>query len=137
MSTLGVAVSKMNREYKLLKDLNSSLMALEAECLGKIGEFGFTQQDIKRSREVITDFIEHVLSELNKESGVVDLQSLVAKMKSDVKPISDWEEDMQRVLAQLTKGYGVSKDDLYVLEDMISMLDDDFAKDIKSMYFRY
>lgn len=137
MSTLSVAVSKMNREYKLLKDLNSSLIALEAECLGKVKEFGFTQQDINKSREIITDFIKRVLSELNKENGMADLQSLVAKMKSDVKPISDWEEDMQRVLAQLTKGDGVSKDDLYVLEDMISILDEDFAKDIKNMYFRY
>ena len=137
MSNLGSITGYLGREQTLLRDINSALMTLEAEALGQVADFGFSREDLSRSKQTLTDFISRLRAAL-EENAVsrteIDLQSLVFRIKSGYKAHEDWKEDLDRLLSQLQTTGQVDEEMLRVLEDILSLLDSEFVEDLRRLY---
>jgi hypothetical protein len=137
MSKLGSLSGHLDREEQRLRDLNWALLTLEANTLGKTAEFGVDEVEVERSRQVLLDFAQRLQEALSaRESTEGDMQSLVVRIRSGMKPLDDWREDLERLVHHLQTSVQVSDDLFPVLEDILSLLDTEFAEDLRRLYAR-
>ena len=136
MSDLGSLAGKAEREQLLLSRLNDAVIALEIDALGKAKELSLTEEQIEESRRELTDFIDRLRSELERKETTADLHSLVARIRTGIKPLEDWHEDLANLSNQLSKSEPVKVEDLPVLEQVLSLLDAEFTDDLKRLYAR-
>ena len=52
-----------------------------------------------------------------------------------MKPVEDWIEDLERLIEHLQNNRIVD-DDVVVIEDILSLLDDQFTEDLRRLYLR-
>lgn len=136
MSSLGSISGHLEREQQLLRELNTALIALEADTLGRTSDFGLSDEDVSRSRQTLLDFTVRLRSALDRESTSVDLQPLVHRLKSGMKPLEDWREDFDRLVKELQSGDQLRDEFLPILEDVLSLLDSEFTEDLRRLYAR-
>ena len=136
MSKLGSLSGNLGRERKLLHDLNNALLTIEANSLGKAKQFGFTKNDINNSRFILQEFTARLREVLTQEQISTDLQPLVHRIKSGIKPLEDWIEDLEIIESKLVNKSPVDEDSLPILEDVLSLLDLEFTEDLRRLYVR-
>jgi len=136
MSTLGSLSGQLEREEQRLRELNLALIALEAQVLGHAADFGLSEEEVERSRQKLSDFVVRLRAALDQEAPQVDFQSLVHRMKSSIKPIEDWREDLDALACQLQLKEQLKDEVLPVLEDILSLLDAEFTQDLRRLYNR-
>lgn len=136
MSTLGSLSGQLEREEERLRELNLALIALEAQSLGHTADFGLSKEDVERSRQMLADFVVRFRTALDQESPRMDVHSLVHRVKSGIKPIEDWREDLDVLTAQLQTKESLKGEALPVLEDVLSLLDTEFTEDLRRLYNR-
>jgi hypothetical protein len=134
MSTLGSLSGRLGREGELLHQFNESLLVLEADALGRQEAFDFSEAATNKARKFILDFVERLHLELIQEAPKADFQSLVFRLSSGMKPIEDWLEDLERVSRLLRTGGPLDPEIIPVLEDILSILDSNFADDLRRLY---
>ena len=101
MSTLGFVSGHLEREQQLLRELNSALLAQEAEALGRASDLGFSEEDVSKSRQILGEFVIRLRAALDQETTTTDIQSLVHRIKSGMKPLEDWREDLDALTNKL------------------------------------
>jgi hypothetical protein len=136
MSSLGSISGHLEREQQLLRELNTALIALEADALGRTSDFGLSYEDVSRSRQTLLDFTARLRSALDQKSTSVDLQPLVYRLKSGMKPLEDWQEDFDRLVKELQARDHLEDEVLPILEDVLSLLDSEFTEDLRRLYAR-
>lgn len=136
MSTLSSISNYLGREQQLLRELNNALIALEAEALGHGADFGLTPKEISESRQKLLDFVVRLGAAIDQETSSIDLQAVVNRLKSGIKPVEDWKEDLNIIAKDLqTKGQ-LPSSRLPILESILSLLDSEFTEDLKHLYAR-
>lgn len=136
MSTLSSISNYLEREQQLLRELNNALIALEAEALGHVADFGLTPKEITESHQKLLDFVVRLRSALEQETSSVDLQAVVNRLKSGIKPVDDWKEDLSIIATDLRKEGQLPLSKLPILESILSLLDSEFTEDLKHLYAR-
>lgn len=136
MSKLGSLSGNLGRERKLLRDLNNALLTIETNSLGKAKQFGFTKNDINKSRSILQEFTARLREVLTQEQISTDLQPLVHRIKSGIKPLEDWIEDLEIIESKLVSKSPVDEESLPILEDVLSLLDLEFTEDLRRLYVR-
>lgn len=136
MSTLGSIAGQLDQGQQLLRELNAALIVLEAHILGRAADFGFTEEDVAVSRSRLIEFAERLRTALGDDTTSADLQSLVYRIKSGMKPLDDWKADLDALVKHLHSDRDVPDDLLRVLEDVLSLLDTEFADDLRRLYAR-
>lgn len=136
MSTLGFVSGHLEREQQLLRELNSALLAQEAEALGRASDLGFSEEDVSKSRQILCEFVIRLRAALTLETTTTDIQSLVHRIKSGMKPLEDWREDLDALTNKLQTTETLTDEDLPTLEDILSLLDSEFAEDLQRLYSR-
>jgi len=53
-----------------------------------------------------------------------------------MKPLEDWKADLDELVKHLSSGRDIPDDLLRVLEDVLSLLDTEFADDLRRLYAR-
>ena len=134
MSSLGYISGKADRDQRLLSKLNEAVIALEADAVGKREQFPLSDEDIRQSRETLSDFAERLRKELQSPSASPDIETLASRIRSGMKPVQDWLDDLSSLSVQLCSGQKVKLEDLPILEEVLSLLDDDFAQDLRRLY---
>ena len=135
MRDLGAISTKLQREGELLKRLNDALLILEVDALGRISEVDISSEDVIKSRKFILEFAQRLCSVLKQEAPSIDLAPIVNHFKSGMKPVEDWIEDLERLIEHLQNNRVVD-DDVVVIEDILSLLDDQFTEDLRRLYLR-
>ena len=135
MRDLGAISTKLQREGELLKRLNDALLTLEVDALGRISELDISSEDVIKSRKFIIEFAQRLCSVLKQEAPSIDLAPVVNHFKSGMKPVEDWIEDLERLIEHLQNNRIVD-DDVVVIEDILSLLDDQFTEDLRRLYLR-
>ncbi len=135
MRDLGAISTKLQREGELLKRLNDALLILEVDALGRISEVDISSEDVIKSRKFIIEFAQRLCSVLKQEAPSIDLAPIVNHFKSGMKPVEDWIEDLERLIEHLQNNRIVD-DDVVVIEDILSLLDDQFTEDLRRLYLR-
>ena len=135
MRDLGAISTKLQREGELLKRLNDALLILEVDALGRISELDISSEDVIKSRKFIIEFAQRLCSVLKQEAPSIDLAPIVNHFKSGMKPVEDWIEDLERLIEHLQNNRIVD-DDVVVIEDILSLLDDQFTEDLRRLYLR-
>ena len=136
MSSLSSISNYLGREQQLLRELNNALIALEAEALGRAADFGLTEKDISESRQKLLDFVVRLRSALDQETSSVDIQAMVNRLKSGMKPVDDWKDDLSVLATDLQKKSQLPASRLPILEAILSLLDNEFTEDLKHLYAR-
>lgn len=136
MSKLGFVSGHLEREQQLLRELNSALLALEAEALGRTADLGFSDEDVSISRQILHGFVSRLEAALTQESTPTDIQFLVHRIKNDKKPLDDWQEDLNLLVTKLQASEQLGDEALPILEDILSLLDSEFAEDLQRLYSR-
>lgn len=136
MSTLGSLTGKAEREQRLLTRLNDAVITLEVDALGKTKELQVTEEQVAQSRRELADFVTRLQAELREEQATTDLGSLAYRIRTGTKPFEDWHEDLAKLKQFLVKAQPVCLEHLPVLEQVLSLLDAEFADDLKRLYAR-
>jgi len=136
MSTLSSISNYLGREQQLLRELNNALIALEAEALGRAADFGLTEKNISESRQTLLDFVIRLRSALDQDTSSVDIQAMVRRLRSGMKPVDDWKEDLSALAEDLQKKGQLSPGRFPILEAILSLLDSEFTEDLKHLYAR-
>jgi hypothetical protein len=136
MSTLGSISGHLGREQLLLRELNSALLALEVDALGRTSDFGLSNEDVLRSRQTLLDFVVRLRAALQQGSTSIDIQPLVQRLKSGMKPSEDWCDDLDILVEKLRLNGKLEDNILPILEDVLSLLDIEFTEDLKRLYSR-
>lgn len=134
MSQLGSLMGNAERELRLLSQLNEAVINLEVAALGKSKDFCLTDEEIQQSRRELSQFVSKLQVELQQDSCTGDLYSLGFRIKTGMKSLQDWKEDLAELSRQLAKTDPVKLEDLPILEDILSLLDNDFADDLRRLY---
>jgi hypothetical protein len=135
MSTLGSLAGHLDQSQHLLRELNAALIVVQADLLGRAADFSFTEGDIASSRSRLAEFAERLHAALEDEPAAADLQSLIHRLESGIKPVEDWKADLAMLATQLSSGQSEA-DALRALEDVLPLLDTDFADDLRRLYAR-
>lgn len=135
MSTLGSLAGQLDQGQQLLRELNTALIVVEADILGRTADFGFTEADVSASQARLLDFAERLHAALDDDAASADLQSLVHRIRSGSKPAEDWKADLVLLAKDLRAG-DYDGEALRVLEDVLSLLDTEFAEDLRRLYAR-
>lgn len=136
MSTLGSVSGKAQREQRLLGKLNEALLALEVDALGRCAEFDITEDEVQKSRHVLLEFASRLRSELGTQITSTDFRSLVGRLRTGMKPLDDWREDLDGLIGVLITGRRLDEEALPILEELLSLLDEEFSRDLKRLYRR-
>lgn len=136
MNELGAVSGKLQREVELLRELNNALLVIEASVLDRSSDFGFSSGDVLKSREFLLDFAKRLCSALKQESPPLHLQPIVEHLKSGMKPLEDWIEDLEGLIKQIQSNHKPTDDSLAILEDILSLLDSQFSEDLQRLYAR-
>jgi Sec7-like guanine-nucleotide exchange factor len=136
MNDLGAVSGKLQREVELLRELNNALLVIEASALEKGSDFGFSPDDVLKSRGFLVDFIKRLCSALKQESSPSHLQPIIDHLKSGMKPIKDWIDDLGALNEQLQADEKLTDDSLATLEEILSLLDSQFTGDLQRLYAR-
>lgn len=136
MSTLGFVSGYLEREQQLLRQLNLALLALEAEALGRANDLGFSAEEVFKGRQILEDFVARLRVALDEEITSTDFQSLVHRIKSGIKDLQDWREDLDALMSQLQNPDQFGDQALPVLEEILSLLDNEFTEDLQRLYSR-
>ncbi len=134
MSKLGSLAGKAEREQRLLSRLNEAVINLEVAALGKNEEFSLTDDQLRQSRQELAEFVAKLQSELQQDKSTADLQSLGFRIKTGMKALEDWQEDLTILSEQLSRPEPIKLEDLPILEDILSLLDNEFANDLRRLY---
>ena len=134
MSQLGSLTGNAEREQRLLSRLNEAVINLEIAALGKSREFSLTDDQIEQSRRELSEFVAKLRTELQQDSSTGDLYSLGFRINTGIKPLEDWKEDLTELSKQLAKPEPTRLEDLPILEDILSLLDNEFADDLRRLY---
>lgn len=137
MSKLGFVSGHLEREQQLLRELNSALLALEAEALGKTVDLGFSHEDVLSSRQILHNFVSRLEAALKEDNAIpTDIQVLVNRIKNHKKPLQDWQQDLEKLGLILQASEQLRDADMPILEDILSLLDSQFAEDLQRLYSR-
>jgi DNA invertase Pin-like site-specific DNA recombinase len=135
MRDLGAISTKLQREGELLKRLNDALLILEVDALGRTSELNISSEDVIKSRKSIIEFAQRLCSVLKQETPSIDLTPIVDHFKSGMKPVEDWIQDLEKLIEHLQNNR-IADDDVVVIEDILSLLDDQFTEDLRRLYLR-
>ncbi len=135
MSQLGSLSGKIQREIELLRTLNDSLLILQVHALGRDSELDISLEDVTRSYQFIIDFATRLSSALKEQTRVLDFEPLIHHFESGMKPIEDWIEDLETLIRQL-KTDELDYETVVILEEILSLLDEQFTEDFRMLYFR-
>jgi hypothetical protein len=136
MNELASVSGKLQREVETLRELNNALLVIEASALERASDFGFSSEDVSKSQKFITDFALRLLSVLKEEDRPLYLQSIIDHLKSGIKPLEDWIEDLEKIAKEINLNKKLTDDSLATLEDLLSLLDNQFAEDLQRLYAR-
>jgi hypothetical protein len=137
MSKLGFVSGHLEREQQLLRELNSALLALEAESLGKTADLGFSKEDVSSSREILHNFVSRLEVSLSADRpSPSDIQSLVRRIESHKKPLEDWKQDLSELAGVLQNAEQLKGRAMEALEDILVLLDNEFVEDFQRLYSR-
>lgn len=137
MSKLGFVSGHLDREQQLLRELNSALLALEAEALGKTVDLGFSDEDVLNSRQILHNFVSRLDAALGEDKATpTDIQVLVHRIKNHKKPLEDWQQDLKELANRLQASEQLKDEGMLILEDIISLLDNEFVEDLQRLYYR-
>lgn len=136
MNELGAVSGKLQREVEILRELNNALLIIETSALDRSSDFGFSPDDVSKSQGFLLDFVRRFCSALKQESPPLHLQPIVDHLKSGMKPIKDWTEDLEGLIEQIQSKKKLTDDSLAILEDILSLLDTQFTDDLQRLYAR-
>lgn len=136
MSELGSITGKLHREEQFLRKLNEALLVLEADTLGRSSDFNFSSQQISESRAFLVDFAQRLCFVLKQQSPSIDLLPVIRHLRSGMKPVEDWIEDLEELIHQLQGTEKLTYEVFSILEEILSLLDSEFADDLQRLYSR-
>lgn len=136
MSEVGSISGKLQREVEVLRALNDALLVIEADALGRSSDFGYSDDEISKSRHFLVDFASRLCSVLKQQSQSIDLQPVVHHLKSGMKPVEDWIEDLEALIHKIQSNEKLANEGLVALEDILSLLDTEFTEDLQRLYTR-
>jgi len=127
----------LEREQQLLRELNTAVLALEAEALGITDELGFSDEDVLSSRLILHNFINRLEAALVQgQATPTDIQVLIHRIKNNKKPLQDWQQDIKELAERLQTFAQLTDVDMPILEEILSLLDSEFAEDLQRLYSR-
>lgn len=136
MSELAALAGGLEWEQRQLRELSSAMLALESESLGKAETLGIDPREISTARASMREFVSRLLRALNLGNPPPEVEPLVDLVKSTPKPVEDWIQDLARLSRDLEAGGPARPESLPVIEELLSLLDDDFVSELHRLYDR-
>lgn len=134
MSNLATASGRLDWEQRQLRELNTALLAMEAEALDRADRMGFTPIQIQTGRRILSEFIDNLNKAILGDEPAAPFQSLAEKLKSSPIPFDDWKADLQSLGRGLELTKPIEERFIPVIEELLSLLDSDFALELNRLY---
>ena len=136
MSSLGFTSGQLEREQHALHRLNSAAIALQADALGMRARLGIDDEALADARVTMREFAEKLRDALVADKDELSLRALIARVKASPKPLSDWVEDLSKLIVTLRGAASVSVPQTAVLDDLVRLIDAGVTEDLYRLYGR-
>jgi hypothetical protein len=137
MSTIGYISGNLEHSKDQLRNLSSAMLILEAASTGQLEKLNFSHEDYEKSRSIVKDFAMSLRDLLNSgETFGSGLESLISEIKSDAKMPDDWHEDLNNLVLKMDCEDIPTKDDLSIMNKVVSFIDTRFANNLRRLYSR-
>lgn len=136
MSDLAAMSGHMAWEERQLRDLNSWLLAVESDSLGRAPSIGVSPSEIATARVALREFVAKLQAALLSTQASSELESVADLLKSSPHPASDWVEDLKELDSGLGASGPLAVKLLPILEELLDLLDSEFSNGLRRLYGR-
>jgi len=134
MSDISSLGSHVDEEGEMLRSLSSAVLRIQAAALGDLELLQITQEQVEQARATVLDFLTRLLDALQKGVEDAALQPLVVALEEGPKPHEDWVEDLRQLRDMVSTKGQVPEAALRPIEDVLTLITDDYARSIRALY---
>jgi hypothetical protein len=134
MSEMSSLSSHIEEEALVLRELSDSITKIQAAALGDLGILDISEDEVKKARQIVIDFIKQLLSALEGNVRNPAIQVLISTIDNGPIPKEDWIADLKNLYQTLEDEKLDSDSILEPIEDILAILSDDYAESIKALY---
>lgn len=136
MSELAAMSGHMAWEERQLRDLNSWLLAVESDSLGRSAQVGVSFAEVVEARKALSEFVIKLEAALVAAPGSTELEPVADLLRSSPHPTTDWIEDLNLLSSRLQGKDPVPVEMLPILEELLGLLDSEFSSGLRRLYGR-
>jgi hypothetical protein len=137
MSTLSAISGKLAREAQRHRKFTLALINLRIQASGRVTKLGLQEKDFEESRKTLLDIVVSLREALDQELPEMDFEPLLRRMKKGKKSIEDWRKDLDAVATELQLGEPITDKAFLILDDVLELIDAEFAQDLNRLRNRY
>ena len=139
MSMLSALSSHLDQEGQLLQTLNDAVICVQAAILGDLDLLEISEEKLRQASATLIEFLEKLKLALEKTSDDPTISVLVENIRHESdKSVPEWKEDIQKLTASLReRKFEGDPSLLQIIEDILNLLNEDYSKAVKALYFRY
>ncbi len=139
MSLISGLSNQIDQEGKLLRELNDSVLCLQAQALDDLELLGISSDRVENASIVLKNFLTELKGALEKPSYDTTISMLIENMlhKSD-NTADDWKNDIQDLIDSIDgKKLSDNINLLQAVEDILNLLHADYSEAVKALYYRH
>ena len=130
MSRSSFLASSLEAEFKVLAPVNDAMINLKLYNFGRAGDLGINTEDILKSKEIISNFLNGILMWLNEKRGNAAFYFVYRILQSGRKSPEEWRESIQKLTKTIQYNNEITDHDIELLEDLLSQIEERINSEI-------
>ena len=123
MSRSSFLASSLEAEFKVLSPVNDAMIILKLYSFRRAGDLAINTEDILKSKEIISNFLNEILNWLNEERGNPAFYFVFRILQSGRKSPDEWKESLHKLIKNLQYNNEITDHDIELLEDLLSQIE--------------
>ena len=133
MSRSSFLASSLEAEFKVLAPVNDAMIKLKLYNFGHAGDLGINTEDILKSKEIISNFLNEILNWLNEKRGNAAFYFVFRILQSGRKSPDEWKGLLQKLIKTLQYNNEITDHDIELLENLLSQIEERINSEIAQL----
>jgi hypothetical protein len=133
MSRSSFLASSLEAEFKVLAPVNDAMINLKLYNFGRAGDLGINTEDILKSKEIISNFLNEILNWLNEKRGNAAFYFVFRILQSGRKSPDEWKGLLQKLIKTLQYNNEITDHDIELLENLLSQIEERINSEIAQL----
>ena len=133
MSRSSFLASSLEAEFKVLAPVNDAMINLKLYNFGRAGDLGINTEDILKSKEIISNFLNEILNWLNGKRGNAAFYFVFRILQSGRKSPDEWKGLLQKLIKTLQYNNEITDHDIELLENLLSQIEERINSEIAQL----
>jgi hypothetical protein len=122
MSRSSFLASSLEAEFKVLAPVNDAMINLKLHKFGRAGDLAINTEDIRKSKEILSNFLNEIIIWLNEKRGNAAFYFVFRILQTGRKSPDEWKESLLKLIKSLQSNTEITYYDIELLEDLLSQI---------------